>query len=390
MKPHAPHGAELSRRDAPRWITTSMTYHAPGLTAALLAVALLAGCPSRHAPPTMAVKPDTGTPATATRPSHISALLRSLPSLSGVRDRVAQLDSRLKTTMVSATPKERALLKRFKAEALPLWRKARPTRADLARGLELSMALARGMAALHPDDEEVQVIVAASLAMAGRSAEALELDGAAYQPEALRLSRALITRFPRSARAHAQLGHVLALAQGDNGLEAMRHYGRCLELDPTSTRCRANLKMLATDHSRPRCVGVDIEPTIALYRTSRHPAPGAQKSLPHNGQTLYLVGQPLLSAGDIANIIGDGRNASISLSPTATKRLAAETAALTLRAGVQVALVAHNKVLMAPRLREAIPDGRLAVFAGASGTALLNQLCVQVRRPQLPAKLRKR
>lgn len=366
-----------------------MTRSRLSLATALLTLLLLAGCHKQRPRQKSEARPATAVATTASKPSHILALLQTLPSPSQGGDQAAEFDRRLAASMTKATNKERRLLRRFKSEVLPVLRKPNPTGAELEAGLKGLLELLRGLAALHPNDVDVQVVLAASLSMVGTSVRNLGLDGTTYRAESLRLSRALVTRFPRSAKAHAQLGHTLALQTSDHGLDAMKHYARCLELEPTSARCRETLQALATDHRRPRCAGRDIESTVVLQQASVRPSPGAQKTTTRDGQLLFLVGRPLFGASDIAYVIDHSCGAAIVLSPAATKRFATATESLARQPGAQVALVVGGKVLTAPRLLEAIPGGRLVVCTGEDRAPVLGQLCTRTSRPQLPPELEK-
>jgi TolB-like protein/Tfp pilus assembly protein PilF len=154
---------------------------------------------------------------------------RSLDNIFAIQDEIAaDVAEQLKVTLLGAVPRVQAT----DPKAYALYLQARQlNRQVTAEGIERSIALFEEALAIDPE------YAAAWAGLAeGRSYEAsfaLRPIEEAYSLARDAASEALAID-PESAEAHAQLGHVALLSDGDLGAAA-RHYEEAIELAPTDT-----------------------------------------------------------------------------------------------------------------------------------------------------------
>jgi TolB-like protein/Tfp pilus assembly protein PilF len=154
---------------------------------------------------------------------------RSLDNIFAIQDEIAaDVAEQLKVTLLGAVPRVQAT----DPEAYALYLQARQlNRQVTAEGIERSIALFEEALAIDPE------YAAAWAGLAeGRSYEAsfaLRPIDETYSLARDAASKALAVD-PESAEAHAQLGHVALLSDGDLGAAA-RHYEKAIERAPTDT-----------------------------------------------------------------------------------------------------------------------------------------------------------
>lgn len=238
------------------------------------------------------------------------------------------------------------------------------------------------MASKHPGDFEIQYAMTTGMAAVEI---ALKDAGADDDTASKTRARALATKFPSQAKAHAHLGQVLAAIGDEEG--ALESYARCLKLDPGVAACKSELKQLADRYRRPRCT------SVAAKRFGLHAAYAANATTAKHGRKglrpitvdkrqLLMETKPALDgkAVEEAEVGTDTKRNEIilTLTPLATAKLSEITAALAERQGF-LAIVVDGKVKGAPQVMSTIESRTL--------TALdipLEKLCAKMERRTLP------
>ena len=249
----------------------------------------------------------------------------------------------------------------------------------------------REAAAQHPEVFELQFLAADLVWGMVVEASWLDMDPGPLRDEYLVRCRDLVARFPSEARAESVLAFAL---RNRDATESLRHYKRCLEIDPTHETCREGHASLARQYQRPRCAGAEMKRSLALIAATTS---GADRCHDWRDRRLCLDGSPVLGVNDMAFvalgessvIIGTVENKQpalvLGLTPTGQVKLKTATEALR-REERWLALVVDDRLMQAVPVRFVIDSPEVQLTGG--GSRDLGPYCEAVESPEPPLELR--
>jgi hypothetical protein len=215
---------------------------------------------------------------------------------------------------------------------------------------------------------------------------AMGMDPAPVQREAMAYLRDVVTRYPQQGRAHGLLASAL-LESGAEPKEALPELKRCAELDPEAW-CKGMHAKIIEELERPRCSGATMTRPLTAWRAKEWSAGATGRVVEQNGQKLVLEGEPFLRAADFSSVAMDGEgNLALELGASATQRFSDETGRLG-SVGGWMALLLGDEVLLAARVMERIPKGKISVWMGNKKGVTLESLCGRLERPKVSESLK--
>jgi hypothetical protein len=160
--------------------------------------------------------------------------------------------------------------------------KQRRTRPALDRILRGYVQAARELAALEPDDDNIQASLVSTLyympdLARSLSAQEPERDGT-WHREGVAKADALVQRFPLLARTHEFRGWI-CVNEHEDRLACLRHYAACMKLEGAAAGCAKTYRVLAEDTVAPRCSAAGLRPELKLFTATYFSGPGTRSIL---------------------------------------------------------------------------------------------------------------
>lgn len=106
------------------------------------------------------------------------------------------------------------------------------------------LTLTRRVISQGPHDFETQLGAASTLLGLSYTMENFGMDFAPVRREAINATKAMVQRFPKEDRAHAQHGSILLNADKPDAAAARSEFEACLKLNAANKRCRDALSRI--------------------------------------------------------------------------------------------------------------------------------------------------